>query len=170
MKKVVACVIVCCILLCLFAACGKAETYMELYVSGEIPKNTIIKQDTNNKILKIEEGENFSWICTVSKKTWDTYFNMATEQFRKDIIKYLNQEIHPSFINIVNYKINEDFSEAEIYVDLMITHGYWISMNDFSAATIEIKSAGKQFRYTLFGDYNFDCKIYFSILNKNILE
>ena len=170
MKKVVACVIVCCILLCLFAACGKKETYMELYVAGEIPKNTIIKQDTNNKILKIEEGENFSWICTVSKKTWNTYFNMATEQFSKDIIKYFNQEIQPDFINIVNYKINEDFSEAEIYVDMIITPEYWRSMNDFYAATIEIKSAGKQFRYTLFGDYNFNCKIYFSISNKNRLE
>ena len=121
-------------------------------------------------LVKIEEGENFSWICTVSKKTWDTYFNMATEQFRKDIIKYLNQEIQPDFINIMNYKINEDFSEAEIYVDIIITPEYYRSMNDFSAATIEIKSAGKQFRYTLFGDYNFNCKIYFSILNKNILE
>ena len=170
MKKVVACVIVCCILLCLFAACGKAETYMELYVAGEIPKNTIIKQDTNNKILKIEEGENFSWICTVSKKTWNAYFNMATEQFSKDIIKYFNQEIQPDFISIVNYKINEDFSEAEIYVDMIITPEYWRSMNDFYVATIEIKSAGKQFRYTLFGDYNFNCKIYFSISNKNILK
>lgn len=138
-------------------------------MAGEIPNNTIIKQDTNNKILKIEEGENFSWICTVSKKTWNTYFNMATEQFSKDIIKYFNQEIQPDSISIVNYKINEDFSETEIYVDMIITPEYWRSMNDFSVATIEIKNAGKQFRYTLFGDYDFNCKIYFSILNKNIL-
>ena len=36
MKKVIACIIVCCILLCLFAACGKKETYKNIYISKDI--------------------------------------------------------------------------------------------------------------------------------------
>ena len=47
MKKVVACVIVCCILLCLFAACGKKETYKNIYISKDIcpTKDEVIKND-----------------------------------------------------------------------------------------------------------------------------
>ena len=59
MKKVIACVIVCCILLCLFAACGKKETYKNIYISKDIcpTKDEVIKNDEEHEIISVEDGE-----------------------------------------------------------------------------------------------------------------
>ena len=58
MKKVVACVIVCCILLCLFAACGKKETYKNIYISKDIcpTKVDVTANDDEHEIICVADG------------------------------------------------------------------------------------------------------------------
>lgn len=58
MKKVIACIIVCCTLLCLVVACGKVETYKNIYFSKEaLPtKDAVINSDEENEFISIEDG------------------------------------------------------------------------------------------------------------------
>lgn len=150
MKKVVACIIVCCTLLCLFAACGKVETYKNIYLSKELflTKDAVINSDEENEFISVEDGGD-KWACSVTSDTWDKYYN--------ETIKTLNESLKESCDDkdsyIIKYEIAKDISSIKLFIDE--NDGVFAS---FEALAFQL--VGSMFRFTLYGDTNFECELY----------
>lgn len=182
MKKIIACIIVCCILT-LCVGCGNitpseiqttnvtSETYMELYVSKNLPKNVITKRDVNHKVLKIEE-DNFRgmWVCTVTEDTWNSYYETATKEFKNKIISIIKKQCNEDInISIVSCDIDKTFSSAQILInftslfDTQIWNSNCFEINIIRHINDEIEEIGKQYKYTLFGNNQFNAEIFYKI-------
>lgn len=150
MKKVIACIIVCCTLLCLFAACGKVETYKNIYVSKDIcpTKEEIINNDEENEFISVEDGGD-KWVCSVTSDTWDKYYNETIIALKESLEELRNDE----YAVIVKYEIAKDISSVKLFIeedDELFA----------SFASLAVKLVGSMFRFTLYGDTNFECKLY----------
>lgn len=188
MRKIIACIIVCCIL-ALCAGCmvipsemhttkevsitekiqttsAIPETYMELYVSKSIPKNTIIKNDTEHKILKIEETE-LNWVCTVSESTWDAYCNNMRQEFRQKINSIILERCSGINVALTSCNIDQTFSSVQLRLNFISmtdavakketwNSSYYDIDSIINSIRDKIKELGRQCRYTLFGDNRFN--------------
>lgn len=182
MRKIIVCIVACCILV-LCVGCGDItsseiqttnvipEAYMELYVSKNFLKNVIIKNDTNHKVLKIEE-DNFRWmwICSVAEDTWNSYYEAALKEFKQKIISIIKKECNEDInISIVSCDIDKTFSSAQILInftslfDTQIWNSNCFEINIIRHINDEIEEIGKQYKYTLFGNNQFNAEIFYKI-------
>ena len=153
MKKVVACIIVCCILLCLFSFFGKKETYMELYVSKELPKNTIILNDTERIITNIEDGGD-KWVLTVTSENWYAYRDKAINFLKQNIVnKFMGFGIDAS---INKLEINNDFTYMSVSISIDGSYSYYMGQYIIS----EIGTLIRKLKFSLYGNYEIKYDIY----------
>lgn len=161
MKKVVACVTALYMIMLFLVSCDKivpseiqttkTETYMELYVSKEIPKNTIILNDAERIITDIEDGGD-RWILTITAEDW--------QNCRDKAFNWLKQKITERFIAFgINASIDKlDTNYNFTYINIWITTNVLFDKQYFNS---EIRELIINLKFFLYGNYQIESLIIF---------
>ena len=102
-------------MVCLFAACGKKETYKNIYISKDIcpTKDEVIKNDEEHEIISVEDGGD-KWICSVTPETWDKYYNETMIAIKESLEELCKDD---EYAIIIRYEIAKDISSIKLFIN-----------------------------------------------------